>query len=204
MGSEVFDREAAAIAAQLPAGPRLGIIGSASFWHPESEAICSALGCLLGDLDGLVLLTGGVEGVGEAVGRSFFRARAGSGDHRGVFHVLPRGYSRWDYGETMFAGSHFGERREVLGRLADIYVAIEGGPGTAHEASVALARSVLVIPVGRSGGYSGELYSQMVRPPSASEEAWRALGRAHTSRGQIAVAVTNIVDMHLRESQHGV
>lgn len=198
MGREVFDREAAAVAAQLTDGPRLAIIGSTSFWHVQSQATCRALGRLLAELDDLVLLTGGVDGVGKVVGRNFFDSRPGRDGHRGVFHVLPHGYWRCDYGETLFAGSDMTERREVLGRVAQCYVVIEGGPGTAHEASVALGRSVCVIPVGRSGGYAGELYPQVSCPVFASESAWRDLARPDASPEQVADAISRIVRARVR------
>ena len=200
---EVFDREAAAVAAQLPVANHLAIIGSTSFWHPQSQATCVAVGRLLAQVDGLVLLIGGVAGVGEIVGRSFFGARPGSDGHRGVFHVLPRGCSRWDYGETLFAGSDMGERREVLGRVADCYVVIEGGPGTEHEATVALGRSVCIIPVGRSGGYAGELFPRIPRPVFARESAWRNLACADASPQQVGESVAAIVGAHVR-ARHGV
>lgn len=204
MGNELFDREADEVASQLPEGPRLAIIGSTTFWHQDSEATCTFLGSSLAGIDGLVLLTGGVEGVGEAVGRSFHAATEGHGGRGRVFHVLPRGYWRWDYGDTIFAGSDMGQRREVLGRLAEVYVAIEGGPGTAHEASVALARSVLLIPIGRSGGHSGDLYSRIPRPYFADNSTWGVLATTDVSPEQVARAVTAVVRAFLRESKHGV
>jgi hypothetical protein len=97
-----------------------------------------------------------------------------------------------------------GERREVLGRLAECYIVIEGGPGTAHEASVALARSVPVIPVGRSGGHAGKLYPQVPRPPLTAEAAWRDLARPEASLDQVAEAVATIVRAHVGDSGHGV
>jgi len=151
METELFGRETSEILVKLPAGTRVGIIGSTSFWHRESGETCTALGRELAALDGVVLITGGVEGVGEAVGRSFWVARGGGGKGRPhIFHILPHGSLRWDYGETLFGGSDMEERREILARLAGIYVAVEGGPGTAHETSIALARSAFVVPVGRS------------------------------------------------------
>jgi uncharacterized protein (TIGR00725 family) len=199
-----FDHEVATVAAQLPEGTRVAIIGSTSFWHAESQATCEAIGRLLAALDDVVLLTGGVAGIGEAVGRSFFGARSGRDAPRGVFHVLPHGNRQWDYGQTVFVGSDMGERREVLGRLAECYVVIEGGPGTAHEASVALRRSVCVVPVGRSGGYARELYPQVRRPPFASESAWHDLALPTASPGVVAEAVASVVGAHLRQLRHDV
>jgi hypothetical protein len=140
----------------------------------------------------------------RSVGRSF---HAAAGEHSGpgrVFHVLPRGYRRWDYGETLFAGSDMHERRQVLGRLAEMYVVIEGGPGTAHETAVALARSGLLIPVGRSGGHSTDLYARVARPSFASEQRWRALASAEASPKQVAAAVTEIVRVYMRKSRRAI
>ena len=74
---ERFDREARRLGALFPAGPRLVVIGSTDFWHRDSERTCTHVGRLLTDIPDLVLITGGVEGIGEATGRSFFQA-AGS------------------------------------------------------------------------------------------------------------------------------
>jgi len=194
MSTEMFDREAADVATKLPAGPRLAIIGSTSFWHVESEDTCTLLGRSLAAVSGLVLVTGGVAGVGKAVGRCFWDARRSRKLEPDVFHVLPRGFPIWDYGNTIFAGSDMGERREVLGRLADIYVVIEGGPGTSHEASIALTRAADLIPVGRSGGHSAILYPQIPRPVFASEQAWLTLDSTDASPKQVADAITDIVE----------
>jgi uncharacterized protein (TIGR00725 family) len=194
-----FDDEAARVSAMLPAGPRLAVIGSTHCHHQDTESICGAVGRALAGFEHLILLTGGVSGVGEWVGKSFYAARTGDG-HRGVFHILPNGHSKWDYGETLIGGDNMQERRQILGRLAERYLAIEGGPGTAHEAGIALARPVLVIPVGISGGYSGELFPQLVRPEFIAAEFWRTLGDPARKPEQIAEAVTEIVRLHLRST----
>jgi predicted Rossmann-fold nucleotide-binding protein len=93
---ERFDQVARGIVGLLPEGPRIVVIGSTDFWHPESEQTCIRIGRLLAGLPGLVLITGGVEGVGEATGRSFFRARSVSGQESRVYHVLPNGEEEWD------------------------------------------------------------------------------------------------------------
>ncbi|MBK8974541.1 MAG: hypothetical protein IPM29_01310 [Planctomycetes bacterium] len=189
-----FDREAAHVGDLLPAGPRVAVIGSTSFWHGDSSATCSAIGAMLAGLEGTVLLTGGVEGVGEATGRGFFAARPGLVGARGVYHVLPRGSRTWDYGDTLFAGSDLHERREILGRLSGVYVVVEGGPGTEHEAGVAIARAALVVPVGRSGGSAGDLHSRLaVDVPEGLRDAWSTLGHADSSPTQVAGAVLEIV-----------
>jgi hypothetical protein len=144
-------------------------------------------------IPGLLLITGGVEGVGEATARSFFQVRWASGQDPRVYHVLPEGEETWDYGETLFAGSDMSERREVLARLADLYVAVEGGPGTVHEGAVASSRNAFVIPVGRSGGYSGVLYSRMERPAVVSDMTWAVLGSDSSTPEDAAGAVLRAV-----------
>jgi uncharacterized protein (TIGR00725 family) len=171
-----YDREAARLGALFPSGPRVVVIGSTSFWHGESEATCTRIGRSLAAIPGLVLITGGVEGVGETVGRGFCQARCEAGQVPLIYHVLPEGEEAWDYGETLFAGSNMSERREVLARLADVYLAVEGGPGTVHEAAVASGRGAIVLPVGRSGGHSAVLYSRRDRPAAVDERAWAVLG----------------------------
>jgi hypothetical protein len=188
-----YDREATGLGAILPTGPRLVVIGSTSFWHPESERTCITVGRLLAAIPDLVLITGGVEGVGETTGRSFFQARAEAGREPRVWHVLPRGEPAWDYGETHFAGSDMAERREVLAHLAGVYLAVEGGPGTVHEAAVAVGRGAVVIPVGRSGGHAAELYSRMSRPAMVGEHAWAVLGTPAAAPEQAAEAACGAV-----------
>src|SRR4051794_297086 len=122
-----FDQEARRLEVVLPPGPRIAVLGSTDFWHADSERTCSQIGRLLAGIPELVLLTGGVEGIGEAVGRSFYQARRDSGQVPRVYHVLPEGEEAWDYGETVFAGSDMTERREVLGRLSGVFLMMEGG-----------------------------------------------------------------------------
>lgn len=187
--SNTFDEQAANLIAQLPPAPRIAVIGSTSFWHPDSAAACQLIGAQLAQIGRLILLTGGVPGVGEAVGRSFFAA-CSSGEQR-TFHVLPASCAAWDYGVTLFAGRDMEERREVLGRMAPIYLVIEGGPGTAHEHQVASNRGATIIPVGRTEGHAGAIYPHTAKPTAAAQSDWNALGSAGPQ--EIAAAVASII-----------
>lgn len=184
-----FDEQAANLTAQFPPAPRIAVIGSTSFWHPDSEVTCQLIGAQLAQIDRLILLTGGVPGVGEAVGRSFFAA-CSSGEPR-TFHVLPAGCVPWEYGVTLFAGRNMQERREVLGRMAPIYLVIEGGPGTAHEQQVASQRGAVIIPIGRTEGHAGAIYPHTAKPTAATQSDWDALGSAGPA--EIAAAVVSII-----------
>jgi hypothetical protein len=195
-----FDDEARRIDALLPQGPRVAILGSTDFWHADSERTCAEVGRLLAGIPGLVLLTGGVEGIGEAVGRSFFQARCQAGKEPGVYHVLPKGAPAWDYGETLFAGSDMTERREVLGRLSGVFVLIEGGPRAGHEADVASAHGAVVIPARRSGGYAAALYGRTSCPPAIDADTWEVFGASASAPEEAARGVLRAVQACLKET----
>lgn len=177
----------------LPDGQRVVVIGSASFWHPESQNTCISIGRELSAIEELLLITGGVEAVGETTGRSFHNSRLAMGKSTGVFHILPEGFDAWDYGETFFAGQDMHERREVLARVSNIYVVVEGGPGTKHEVTMAMANGAEVIPVGRSGGYAGQLYSAMICPTNLSARVWNTLGCDDAKPEEIGKSVKSLV-----------
>jgi SLOG cluster4 family len=190
-----YDRDARRLEAVLPHGPRVAVLGSTDFWHGDSKRTCSQIGRLLAGIPGLVLLTGGVEGIGEAVGRSFFQARRDADQEARVYHVLPENEEAWDYGETLIAGSDMMERREVLGRLSGLFLMVEGGPGAAHEADVASAHGAVVIPVGRSGGYAAVLYGRMNHPPAIDAGTWAVLGSSESTPEETARAILHAVQM---------
>ena len=188
MITERYDREAQRLKQLLPNGPRLAVLGSTDFWHADSERTCSEIGRLLAGIPGLALITGGVEGIGEAIGRSFFQASRDAGQEPRVYHVLPQGEEACDYGETLFAGGDMTERREILGRLSGLFLMVEGGPRAGHEADVA-AHEAIVIPVGRSGGYAATLYSRMNCPVEIDAATWTVLGARDATPEETAMAV---------------
>jgi hypothetical protein len=196
---ERFDQEARRLDALLPQASRVAVLGSTDFWHADSERTCVEFGRLLADIPGLVLITGGVDGIGEAVGRSFFQVRRSSGKEPRVYHVLPEGEEAWDYGLTYFAGADMTERREILGRLSRLFVMIEGGPRAGHEAEVASANGAVVIPVGRSGGFAATLYNQMRRPAIIDEETWTTLGSSKSTPDKTASGLLRAVKLCLEE-----
>jgi hypothetical protein len=196
-----YDQEAQRLTALLPCGQRVAVLGSTDFWHKESERTCAEVGRLLAGIPGLVLLTGGVEGIGEAVGRAFFQTCRDGGRPPRVYHVLPVGEEAWDYGETLFAGSDMTERREILGRLAGLYLLVEGGPRSGHEVEVASSRGALVVPVGRSGGYAGQLYPRMSPPEGIDAGTWAILGASEATAEQTARAVLGVVQACLERGR---
>jgi hypothetical protein len=193
-----YDQEAHRVGLAFPSAPRLGILGSHTFHDSANEPLCERIGTVLARMGDVVLVTGGVAGVGETIGRSFFHAQVASGREPRVFHVLPRGHEPWDYGTTLTAGADMRERREILARLCPLYVTVEGGPGTAHEIRVATQNGAGVLPVGRSGGASGELYRRRTSPSSALVGDWDLLGDPTASRPAVAEAVLRLIEHSMR------
>ena len=188
-----YEAEAARIRGELPEQPSVVVIGSSSFWNHDSEEICKHVGLELAGLATVNLITGGVEGVGEAVGRSFDAAAKQQSKSRSVFHVLPVGSDVWDYGATLLVGSNMIERREVLGRLTQTYIAIEGGSGTLYEANVARRNGATILPVARTGGVAASLYESMVTPEVSQSLNWETMADKTVSPQRVAAAVLELV-----------
>jgi predicted Rossmann-fold nucleotide-binding protein len=193
-----YDREAEEITRQLPKGLRLAVIGSTSFWGHDSKEICRSVGTQLATLENLILLTGGVSGVGETLGRSFFGTRQQLAVVPNTYHILPRGYGSWDYGITLYGGASMAERREILGRIAQVYLSIEGGPGTMHETKVAQSRGATVVPIGRTGGFSNDIYNQLNCPDAKLISEWGLLNDSSASVELLNAAIRHIVEVLAR------
>lgn len=197
------DMQAAAILADLPAGPRVAAIGSGTFRGRDSGEICDAVGFQLAHIAGLVMITGGLSGVGEAVGRSFCRTRKTLQLATHTYQVLPHGCGTWDYGVTVYGGETMEDRREILGRLAGLYVSIEGGPGTEHEARVAETQGATIIPIARTGGFSETIYRRIACPQIGIENQWELLDDNEASIEELSVAVSYIVREVIRRAGVG-
>jgi len=182
-------------------GCRVAVIGSNRFWGPDTPDICAAIGARLAELPQAVLITGGMPGVGERVGRSFWSHCLQMGTKAEIFHILPEGCESWDYGVTLCAGVSMEDRREILGRLPAVFVALEGGPGTAHEAQVAMRHGTAVVPVGRTGGYSRSLYPLLPCPYPDLTEEWPTLNDENAGVEQLARAVFEVVRELWRKSE---
>ena len=192
-----YDAEARMVGAAITPGPRLVVIGSTSFWGHDSRRLCEAIAAELAEIAALVAMTGGMDGVGLSFGRAFAAARRAAGQPENLFHLLPRGMAPCDSGATLGAGIDYHDRREVLGRVGHVYLVIEGGPGTEHEAAVAAGRGAPVIPLGRTGGHAGELYPRARCPAGLPRADWDLLADAAAPHGQIVSAVGRLVRLAL-------
>lgn len=78
--------------------------------------------------------------------------------------------------------------------MCPVYIVIEGGPGTEHEAQVAKANGAILIPVGRSGGFAAELHRDLPQPPSGvSQSRWDNLGTRREDAKQVGDDVVEII-----------
>jgi hypothetical protein len=185
---------------QLSTVDDLAVIGSSSFWHQDSSTTCRQIGQKLANLSSLSIITGGMEGAGETVARSFSDRLPVADVSMRILHLLPVEFDPTDYGKTIFVGEDVAVRREVLGRVSNLYLVIEGGPGTEHEAAVAMAQDAALLPVGRSGGCAAQLYSQLQKPNFAAINTWQTLGDAHATPDAVADAIYEIVQAFFRQS----
>ncbi|MCP4171630.1 MAG: hypothetical protein GY758_12755 [Fuerstiella sp.] len=74
-----------------------------------------------------------------------------------ILRLLHVDFDSIDYGKAIFIGSDVADRRGIPGRVPYLYLVIEGGPGTEHEAAVVTFQGVTLVPVGRSGGWAAQL-----------------------------------------------
>ena len=190
---DAFDRMAMEIGSRLPAGPRVGIIGGTVFYRPHSADLCRAVGRQLADFSPLVVITGGVAGVGETVGLAYQAACIQAGRPSHLYHVLPDGPLSAGSGTTLHAGRGMLERRQVLARLAPVYVAVEGGDGTADEIRIACRQPAAVVAVAATGGAAKSAWPALPRPGGVVPEDWQRLADDRLAPADLAATVVRIV-----------
>ncbi len=148
---------------------RIGILGSSHIHGENTLEICTEIGRKLAEIGDIALLTGGMPGTAPAISRSFRYQKEKTGDTAKIYHILPHGFNHKDYGKTLNAGQDMLERREVLANLSDVYIVVEGGPGTQNEAEIAMKRQANLIPLAITGGYAKNLYEKLIKEKQISE-----------------------------------
>lgn len=190
---------AEALKSNFSSAKRLAVIGSMSFSHPNTERVCRSIGHCLAAFEDLIVITGGVSGIAEAVSRSLWNNRKTvSTGGASVFHMQPQGFDPWDYGENITAGRTMEERRHLLARVAPVYLLLEGGFGAEQESQIALSCGALLIPVGFTGGAARSLFDRfnavaMESLPENQRQAWITLDSYLQNPEAIAAAVATLV-----------
>lgn len=185
----MFETETRRVIQNIPPGPRLVVIGSGSFHTPRSERLCEEISVNLAGIAALVAVTGGRHGAGRTFGRAFIAARHAAGQAGNLFHLVPHGEPPCDHGATLWAGANFIERREVLGRIGQLYLVFEGGPGTQYEADIAIRHRTPIIPLACTGGHAAEIYSQVSCPDQVRLEDWKTLAQPAIRLNAVVAAV---------------
>eukprot|EP00450_Noctiluca_scintillans_P026796 CAMPEP_0194537528 /NCGR_PEP_ID=MMETSP0253-20130528/76823_1 /TAXON_ID=2966 /ORGANISM="Noctiluca scintillans" /LENGTH=633 /DNA_ID=CAMNT_0039383559 /DNA_START=1 /DNA_END=1902 /DNA_ORIENTATION=+ len=150
------------------------VLGGREFLNPDSKALVETLAAEMAVKmpRSVAFVTGGMPGVQETFAKH-------CGDGARVWNLVPDGGTSQCAGQTIQAGRDLDERKEIFGRLGDIYVTVEGGPGVAMEARAAVARRACVIPLIRTGGASNGMFNfpqeALAKPAFMSEEQWALL-----------------------------
>jgi hypothetical protein len=188
------------IEALLAHGPRLGVLGNTEFRHADSERICTEVGRLLAGIPDLVLLIGGSEGTGEAIGRSFFQARRDAGQEPRVDHLVPEGKPTPDYGETHFTSTDMWQWRWIFRKLSgSLVLIVEGDLQAEHqpgqgEPGLAFDR----IPVGRYEDDPSTPYERFRCPSAIDAATWAALRSSESTPEVTAQAVFRAVSLAVK------
>ncbi len=193
MSTHRFDAEATRIRTLFSVGPRLVVVGSTSFYGKDSRLLCEVIAKTFASLPSLVCVTGGMDGVGKTFAESFFNARRSiRSTSETLYHLLPQGMSTIDCGTTLGAGFDLDDRREILGRIGQVYLVIEGGPGTEHEVSIATTHGHPRIPLAMTGGEAASEYDRLPCPAWATIDDWKLLANIQVSPVEIAPVILKL------------
>lgn len=176
---------------------RIGVLGSFTFNHPDTEPLMRLVAKQLDERLGnqVCFVTGGVPGAQEAFAR-------GAGNGSRVFNLVPFGEkSCHGIGTDIPVGASLDHRIEVTKFVADLYICAEGGPNVALEARHAVSRGCMVLPLGRLGGASSGMFNfppEAMKPPTfASDREWALLTNTEASLEQTAGAVVSIISHYV-------
>ena len=103
-----------------------------------------------------------------------------------VLKFLPKG-------STAIPNGCRSDRREILGRLASVYISIEGGPGTEHEAEIAIGSGARIVPIGPTGGFSAGAHRAAPPPAPELDSEWECLGDDNAPIERVGLAAECIV-----------
>lgn len=183
----------------------VAILGAKELRCQDSEELIKLVAGELCDVlppGSIVFVTGGLSGVQQCFS-SAVAANPRGWLHR-QFHLVPRGQSSgYSQGKDLAAGEDETAKGRLLGRVGDVYLTFEGGPGVSGEAAEAFQRGALIVPLIRTGGASSGMFDfpqGAMGPQGAAKdpEPWRTLADTKATLGATAAAVAKIVAAHVQ------
>lgn len=172
----------------------VAVLGSTKFKDPTNQDLVAAIARQIKEKcgPGVGYITGGMPGVQSTFAENLDQDAP-------LWNLVPHGNaSNFSVGEDIEVGHSAEEEKSVLGRLADIYITVEGGPGVAHEAKDAKERGAQLVPVIRSGGASSGMFDCdfLLKQPLYVEDAeWSSLQNHDSPIEESAGAVVKVVMM---------
>lgn len=142
----------------------LVIIGSCQHYNPNSHKVCLELADRLKNLDGK-FITGGESGGPPCT----FVHSLPEKRRKDVIFVVPKNYkTEWGVGDkdelkgskTIMMGETDEERQQCLSEMGDVFIMIEGGPGAANEARMALKMGKQVFAFPHLSPFAKEIYDE--------------------------------------------
>eukprot|EP00933_Yihiella_yeosuensis_P035870 TRINITY_DN29508_c3_g1_i1.p1 TRINITY_DN29508_c3_g1~~TRINITY_DN29508_c3_g1_i1.p1 ORF type:complete len:463 (+),score=112.64 TRINITY_DN29508_c3_g1_i1:3-1391(+) len=193
--------------AALGDAPTVRILGSSTFQGEESEELTKLIAEQFAKVlsPKTVFITSGRTGVEQGFVHHLQESTKELGSNLRVLNLICQGEtSSIKLGKAMQVGSATAaERRQILSQIADVYVTIEGGPGTSEEIRLANARGAAVVALQRSGGASAGLFGVpqdvLEQPVGANPDAWRLLADDAAELKASAEAAAQCVHWHLNK-----
>lgn len=187
------------VLARLPSGlSRVCVLGSTELRNPTvTRPLLRSIATSLQPFEGkIVVLTGGMAGVQ----REFADSLGSSVD---VINLVPLGTdSGYKVGQDVACGKDLDERIEIYGRIGDVYLSFEGGPGVAKEANAAFRRGAPVLALRSTGGASagkmGFPEKAFERPEWATEADWGVLSGTEADPSIVATGVSRLIASRLQ------
>lgn len=200
----------------LPKGKLVYVTGGTKVSTTNNIAICQEFGKLLANQLDCVLITGGFYGVGEAVGKSFYKERQELEKPEGVIHIQatkdPQDHTMQarqnsdgcflpvPYGVTHFYCDTVRQRDMLIAKVIDLCILIEGGPSAAFEAHQFSWSGHTVVPVVSTGGAASGKFNAppgiFYKPHYVNDSDWSILSDSAATPSNVGAALVNIVNGH--------
>jgi len=191
------------------------IIGNLSSLDREKYSLCQKIGSYLAEADSTIaLVTDGLDGPGDLIGRSFFKIR-----EKDVVHIIPERHTgcnefkpltkdkclinRLSYGKTILIGNSLEERDKIVGRVFNCCLLVGEDPSVENVVENFIFNDNYVIPIMCNQNSSLSNFNVNDIPQGIDEDQWTIL-RKEKDPEKISKSILRIVfDLfdHIKSSQ---